>query len=131
MILDAGGVIAFERGDRRTLARIAAAIELEEDVVVPAAVLAQTWRGGSRQARLARLLKGCLVDDLDEDRARQIGELLGSTDGADVPDGHVAVLAMERRVNLDVSLRLGFRPHGGTATERRQGRPPGDPHLTG
>jgi predicted nucleic acid-binding protein len=98
LILDAGGVIAFERGDRRALARIAAAIELEEDVVIPAVVLAQTWRGGARQARVARLLKGCLVDDLDEDRARQIGELLGATGGEDVPDGHVAVLAAERRV---------------------------------
>jgi hypothetical protein len=98
VILDAGGLIAFERRDRRTLARLRAAGELEEEVVVPATVLAQIWRGGSRQAGVARLLEGCLVDDLDEDRARQVGELLGAAGRDDVPDGHVAVLAAERRV---------------------------------
>lgn len=95
MILDAGALIACERRDRRVLARLAAAIDVE-DVVVPATVLAQTWRGGSRQALLARLITGCVVDGLDDARARQVGELLGSCDREDVSDGHVAVLAVER-----------------------------------
>lgn len=96
MILDAGALIAYERRDRRVLARLVAAVDVEEDVVVPATVLAQTWRSGPRQALLARLIKGCLVDGLDGARARQVGELLGSRDRVDVPDGHVAVLAVER-----------------------------------
>jgi hypothetical protein len=44
---------------------------LAEEVVptVPAAVLAQVWRGGSRQASLARLLSLCATEDLTEAQA--------------------------------------------------------------
>jgi len=60
---------------------------------VPAAVVAQAWRDGARQARLARLLKGCDVVPLDDASAREVGELLGRAGVSDPADGSVALLA--------------------------------------
>lgn len=64
-----------------------------------AAVVAQVWRGGSRQARLARLLASDLVTELalDAEASRRIGVLAATAPGArDVVDGHVAVITLER-----------------------------------
>ncbi|MGH3428718.1 MAG: hypothetical protein ACRDQZ_14315, partial [Mycobacteriales bacterium] len=41
--------------------------------VVPAPVIWQVWRDGTRQARLARFLKGCWVEPIDDDVARALG----------------------------------------------------------
>ncbi|MGO9788861.1 MAG: hypothetical protein ACLP8S_04830 [Solirubrobacteraceae bacterium] len=64
-------------------------------VHVPAGVIGQVWRDGSRQARLARLVKSGLLDvrDLDLDEARAAGSLCGIAGTADVMDASVALLA--------------------------------------
>ena len=64
--------------------------------VVPAPVVWQVWRDGSRQARLARLLRGCVVEPVDEALARSAGELLGRAHTADGVDA-VVVLSAARR----------------------------------
>ena len=56
------------------------------------------WRGGSRQARLARLLgaSDVVLVDLDAEMARAVGVLCGAVGVADVVDGHVALHARRR-----------------------------------
>lgn len=92
---DTGALIAAERGDDRlwTLHRRA----LERGVVpsVPAAVLAQGWRGGP-QPQMSRLLAGCRVEDFDESRARSAGAACGLSGTSDVVDAAVMVGAAAR-----------------------------------
>ncbi len=48
LTLDSGALIAFERGDRAAVTRIARAIERQVPLVAPAGVVAQVWRDGRR-----------------------------------------------------------------------------------
>ncbi|HJR69857.1 MAG TPA: twitching motility protein PilT [Gammaproteobacteria bacterium] len=66
-----------------------------ERPVVPAAVLAQTWRGGP-QAALSRLLRGCVVEDLDEPRARAAGIVCARSGTRDIVDAVVVAGALTR-----------------------------------
>jgi hypothetical protein len=96
--LDAGALIALEKGDA-TMARIVAlAWEREAVVAVPATVLAQVWRDGARQARLGRLLSSpfCEVVPMNRLLAQKTGALCGHTGTADVVDASVVVVAKER-----------------------------------
>lgn len=63
---------------------------------VSTAVVAQVWRGGGRQARLARFLhlEEVRFADLDLLAARAVGELCGATRATDVVDVHVALHAL-------------------------------------
>lgn len=99
VVLDAGALVAFERNDRRIRRLIELAAEHAGSVHVPAAVIAQVWRDGARQARLARLVKSGLLDvrNLDLDEARAAGSLCGATETADVVDASVALLARRHR----------------------------------
>lgn len=99
---DAGALVAADRGERRMWARHRALLQLREIPTVPAPVVAQAWRGGSRQARLSRFLLGCNVERLDNNRARRVGELLGKATASDVVDGTVVEGAL-RRNDLVVS----------------------------
>ena len=95
IVLDAGALIAFERAERRVAALIEETIEEGEELLVPASVLAQVWRGGPRSARIARLIAGSHSDPLDEPRAKEVGERLGNWDKADIADAHVVCCAIE------------------------------------
>jgi hypothetical protein len=94
---DTGAVVAADRGERRMWARLRALLRLREVPTAPAPVVAQAWRGGSRQARLARLLVGCDIEPLDNDQARQVGQLLARAAVADIVDGAVTEGALRRR----------------------------------
>ena len=97
VILDTGALIGFERNDRRVVAIIARALEHHDSLIVPSGVVAQAWRDGSRQARLARLLGShlCEVLVLDDRQARAAGQLCGLADTTDVIDASVAVAARD------------------------------------
>ena len=56
-------------------------------------VIGQVWRGGARQASLARLLPGLEVRPLDEVFGKRVGVLLGVARKADVVDAAVVLLA--------------------------------------
>lgn len=58
-----------------------------------AGVLGQAWRGGSRQARLAKALAGLEILPMDERLGRLAGELLGKTRREDVIDAAIVLLA--------------------------------------
>jgi hypothetical protein len=52
VVLDAGGLIAIDRRERRVGALLRVAQEAAIPVVTSAAAVAQVWRHGSRQAHL-------------------------------------------------------------------------------
>jgi hypothetical protein len=95
LTLDAGALIAYERGDDLVRAWLQEAFDRAAVPTVPSVVVAQTWRGG-RQARIARLLQACHVEDLDEPLAREAGMLLGRSGTSDVVDAVVVVSAGRR-----------------------------------
>ena len=94
---DTGALIAAERNDRRMWALHAGF--LAEDVVptVPAPVLAEAWRGGSRQASLARFIALCEIEPLTEQQAKAVGSLAGRSDHDDIVDVTVVEGAARRR----------------------------------
>ena len=97
-----GALIAADRGERRLWARHRAILARREVPTVPAPVVAQSWRGGGRQALLARLLAGCDVEALDDDQARAVGSLAARAATTDIVDACVVEGAM-RRHDLVVS----------------------------
>lgn len=93
---DAGALIAADRGERRIWARHRALLARREVPTVPAPVVAQSWRGGARQAQLARLLAGCDVEALDDGQARAVGSLAARAAISDIVDACVAEGAIRR-----------------------------------
>lgn len=67
-------------------------------LAIPAGVLAQAWRGGARQARIARLLRASVtsVTPLDQRTALRIGARCAITGTSDVIDVSVALCARDR-----------------------------------
>ena len=94
---DTGALIAADRGERRMWARHHALLVRREVPVVPAPVVAQSWRGTSRQALLARLLTGCHVEALDDGQARSVGALAARAATTDIVDACVVEGALRRR----------------------------------
>jgi hypothetical protein len=84
---DTGALIAAERNDRRMWALHAGLLAEKIAPVVPAPVLAEAWRGGPRQANVARLLTMCDVEWMTEDQARTVGVLAGQSGHDDDPSG--------------------------------------------
>ncbi len=94
LVLDAGALMATDRGDRSMVAKLAAAqqhgIELRSNVMV----VAQVWRDRqARQAALARLLRAVDVRAISHEDGRQAGVLLGQAGTADPVDATVVLLA--------------------------------------
>ncbi|HMD46799.1 MAG TPA: hypothetical protein VKG43_11600 [Acidimicrobiales bacterium] len=92
LVLDAGVLIALDRRDRRIGALLRVAQRDEIAVTTSAAVVAQVWRSGSRQANLARVLAGVDVASLDGPTARRVGEVSARSGTPDVVDAHLALL---------------------------------------
>jgi predicted nucleic acid-binding protein len=93
--LDAGGLIALDRNDRRVVALLARADELGARVTVPATALAQAIRAPSKQARLSRLIRqpGTSLVPLDGSDATHVGILLAASRTTDITDAHVVICA--------------------------------------
>jgi hypothetical protein len=93
--LDAGGLIALDRNDRRVVALLARAREVGAHVTVPATALAQAVRRPQRQIRLSRLIRQptTAVVALDRVDATNVGRLLAASGTTDVIDAHVVVCA--------------------------------------
>ena len=94
---DTGALLAADRGERRMWARHQALLVRREVPTVPAPVVAQSWRGSNRQVLLARLLAGCDVEALDDDRARSTGALAARAATTDIVDACVVDGALRRR----------------------------------
>jgi hypothetical protein len=94
---DTGALVAAERNDRRMWALHAGFLAEDVVPVVPAPVLAEAWRGGPRQASLARLLALCEVEPMTEAQARDVGLLAGKAAHDNVVDVAVVEGALRRR----------------------------------
>ena len=99
IVLDAGALIALDRGDKRMIALLRRALAQGRAFRVPAGVVGQAWRDGRVQVTLARFLRSEEVEivPLDEQLARTCGELCGATGSPDIIDASVVILARERR----------------------------------
>ena len=93
--LDAGGLIALDRDDRRVVVLLARAAERRAHVTVPATALAQAIRRPERQVRLARLIRQPTTDVVILDRvdATNVGRLLAASGTGDIVDAHVVICA--------------------------------------
>jgi hypothetical protein len=94
---DSGALIAADKAERRMWARHRALLMRRVVPTVPAPVVAQSWRGDSRQVLLARLLSGCDVEALDHGRARAVGALACRAATSDIVDACVVEGALRRR----------------------------------
>jgi len=96
--LDAGALIAIERGDRKMQALLDEAHAAALPVDIPAGPLAQAWRSGPRQVRLARTLHlaNVTVRPLDELHAKAAGILCGQRGTHDPIDASVVLNARRR-----------------------------------
>ena len=97
IVLDTGALVALERDDRAMWARLREAVKSDIPVVVPVGALAQAWRGGARQARLARAVADLEPASFD-DSALSAGELCGKAGTADIIDASVALVAARTEV---------------------------------
>ena len=93
LVLDAGALIAVDRGDRAMWARLKAAHQAGHVPVTHGGIVGQVWRSGSRQAQLAQTLRGIDVRPLDDALGRSAGQLLAATGATDVIDAALARLA--------------------------------------
>jgi predicted nucleic acid-binding protein len=93
--LDAGGLIALGRDDRRVVVLLARARETGARVTIPATALAQAIRRPEHQVRLARLVRQPTTDVVALDRvdATNVGRLLAASATSDITDAHVVICA--------------------------------------
>lgn len=93
--LDAGGLIALDRGDRRVIALLARAADIGAHTTIPATALAQAIRVPERQVRLARLIRQPTAEVVALDRvdAANVGRVLAASRTSDIADAHVVVCA--------------------------------------
>lgn len=98
IVLDTGALMALEHDDRRVWELLREAADTEEIVQVPAGVIAQAWRDGSRQVLLVRALAHCDEVPLDGVDARNSGELCGRARDRD-------------RLRQEILERLGWTMH--------------------
>ncbi len=119
VVLDAGALIAFERGNAKMRALLRNALRVRARILIPAGVLGQVWRAPGRQVPLRALVDADMTELVLLTRvlAEASGVLCGKTGTSDVIDASVALTArLERAVvvtsdatdlkRLDPALRL-------------------------
>src|SRR5437588_672444 len=95
LVLDSAALSAVDRDERPMWTRLKAAQLAGDLPMTHAGVLGQVWRGGPRQARLARALAGVDVRPLDEGLARKAGELLAAAGQSDVIDAALVLVSTD------------------------------------
>jgi hypothetical protein len=93
---DTGALIAADRNNRTMWALHASFLAAGIAPTVPAPVLAEAWRGGAKQANLARFLALCNIEALAEDQAKAVGVLGGKSGHDDIVDITVVEGAIRR-----------------------------------
>jgi predicted nucleic acid-binding protein len=109
--LDAGALIALDRGDKRLIALLGRALAQRLRLRVPSGVVGQAWRDGRIQVTLARFLRIGEVEivPLDAQLARACGELCGATGTADIIDASVVILARQHGDHIVTSDQRDLR----------------------
>lgn len=115
---DTGALIAADRNDRRMWALHAGLLAEEVAPTVPTPVLAEAWRGGGRQANLARFLHLCVTEDLSVKQAKAVGVLASKADHDDIVDVTVVEGALRRRDAVVTSNHTHIRKVADAARAR-------------
>ena len=95
LVLDAGAFVAVERGDRDVVALVKRERLSGRAPVTNGGVVGQMWRGGGRQAPVARLLAGVDVAPIDDLLGRRAGTVLARSGRSDAIDASVVCLARD------------------------------------
>lgn len=95
LILDSGAVIGWSRGDDRVRQHVREALKRGAVTTIPVVVLAETLRGGPRDAAVNRVVKAVGVAPTSPSIGRKAGHRLGRTGGRNVADALVAAEATE------------------------------------
>ncbi len=90
-VLDAGAFVAADKSDRRLGAILRVLQQRRIPLRTSSAVVAQVWRDGRKQARLAAVLAGVDVAPLAPDEDKRTGELLALARTKDVIDAHLTL----------------------------------------
>ncbi|MGA8016846.1 MAG: twitching motility protein PilT [Candidatus Dormiibacterota bacterium] len=94
LVLDAGALVAVDRGDRQMIARLRVAHSDGFDLRTTGVVVAEAWRNtAGRQARLARVLRAVDVKAVDLELGRRAGALLDLNHSDDPVDATVVCAA--------------------------------------
>jgi predicted nucleic acid-binding protein len=93
VILDAGFLVSVDRGERSAQEFLHAALQRHTTLSTTDPIVAQVWRNGVRQARLARFLTTITIHPFDNGRA--VGAILARSQTADVVDAHLVAVAVE------------------------------------
>jgi hypothetical protein len=108
VVYDAGALVAADRNVRQVWADHRIRLEAGIIPVVPAPVVAQVSRSPA-QVQLRRLLRGCEIMPLTEQRAHAAGELMGRAATSDVVDAVVAQTAADLRGDVVTGDRADIR----------------------
>jgi hypothetical protein len=95
LTFDTGALIALDRDDRRMWLVLRTALAEGGRPVVPTPVIAQAWRS-ARQVRLARAVRLCRKEDVDEELAKAAGALCAASKTDDAIDAIVVASAARR-----------------------------------
>ncbi len=94
LVLDAGALIHAEAHPRsKVVTDCQKLLEIGERPLLPSVVLAQVWRGSSRQVTIAKLRRMCHPVPFTHDVADAVGRLLAMSRTTDVVDAAVVVTA--------------------------------------
>jgi hypothetical protein len=94
LILDAGALLAVDRGERAMMARLRVAQQRGLELRSNAMVVAQVWRDRrGRQVNLARVLRAVDVRSVSHSEGREAGALLAEAGTTDPIDATVVLLA--------------------------------------
>lgn len=94
LVLDAGALVAVDRGDRAMVARLRMAQQAGLELRSTGVVITQVWRDpAGRQANLARLLKSVDIKAVDDHLGREAGVLLGLAGTKDAVDASVVAVS--------------------------------------
>lgn len=102
VVLDAGALIAIERGDRAVLALCKVTNDDGGSLIVPAGVVGQVWRDGARQVPIARVISAreTVIEPLDLDVAKLAGSYCGYANTSDVIDATVVIAAHQHQAKI-------------------------------
>ncbi len=95
IIYDSGALIAAEKNNRAFVAQHETLLAARVRPLVPAGVLAQVWNTRPSSAILHRVLRGCEILPLTEDRAKGAADLCHRAGSSDVVDASVVLAAVE------------------------------------
>jgi predicted nucleic acid-binding protein len=108
VVYDAAVLVAADRDERSVWADHRVRLEAGIVPAVPSPVVVQVSRSPT-QVQLRRLLRGCEVVSLTEQRAHVAGRLLGRAGARDVVDAVVAATAAELRADVVTGDRADIR----------------------